>query len=118
MNIETILNHYAVCALWSSTGDDDRPLDDNYGVDDIALEAMANMRADVVGFCEAQAVDLAASGLSDKQIGHDFWLTRNSHGAGFWDRGIGEVGKRLTDACKTYGSQDMYVGDDGKIYVQ
>ena len=27
--------------------------------------------------------------LSDNQIeqaGHDFWLTRNGHGAGFWDR--------------------------------
>lgn len=22
-----------------------------------------------------------------EQAGHDFWLTRNGHGAGFWDRG-------------------------------
>lgn len=32
--------------------------------------------------------------------GHDFWLTRNSHGCGFWDRnGVDEeLGQRLTDA--------------------
>ena len=26
------------------------------------------------------------------QIGHDLWLTRNGHGAGFWDRGLGAQG--------------------------
>ena len=48
--------------------------------------------------------------------GHDFWLTRNGHGAGFWDRGLGEVGDRLSNACKAFGSYDLYIGDDGKIY--
>lgn len=39
------------------------------------------------------------------QSGHDFWLTRNRHGAGFWDGDYPEdVGKALTDAAHVYGS--------------
>ena len=44
-------------------------------------------------------------------------LTRNRHGAGFWDRGHGDKGKRLTDAAHAYGSSDAYLGDDGLLYV-
>lgn len=40
----------------------------------------------------------------------DFWLTRNGHGAGFWDRGAGSVGKRLTDAAKSYGERYVFDG--------
>lgn len=38
-----------------------------------------------------------------ERAGHDFWLTRNGHGAGFWDRGLGDLGDRLTEAAKVYG---------------
>lgn len=51
------------------------------------------------------------------RAGHDFWLTRNGHGAGFWDRGLGPVGNRLSDDAKSFGSCDMYRGDDKKIYL-
>ena len=43
-----------------------------------------------------------------EQGGHDFALTRNHHGAGFWDRGMGDLGDRLTDACRPYGESDAY----------
>ena len=42
-------------------------------------------------------------------------LTRNGHGAGFWDRGLGALGERLTRAAKSHGSVDLYVNDDGKV---
>lgn len=54
--------------------------------------------------------------LTPDRAGHDFWLTRNGHGAGFWDRGMGKLGDRLADAARAYGSVDLYVGDDKKIY--
>lgn len=47
----------------------------------------------------------------------DFWLTRNGHGVGFWDRDVGAVGDRLTKACKKFGETYLYVGDDGKIHT-
>jgi hypothetical protein len=41
--------------------------------------------------------------LPDEFFGHDFYLTRESHGAGFWDRGLGELGDYLTGIAKSYG---------------
>lgn len=55
---------------------------------------------DCRGFCEG-AWNLLAD-LDAAQCGHDFYLTRNGHGAGFWDRGLGHVGSRLTAHCNPY----------------
>ena len=35
--------------------------------------------------------------------GHDFFLTRERHGTGFWDRGEDPVFEELTKAAETYG---------------
>jgi len=59
-----------------------------------------------------------------ERLGHDFWLTRNGHGAGFWDRhwktniqGFDvDMGDRLTTLASSYGTCDLYIGDDGKIH--
>jgi hypothetical protein len=51
------------------------------------------------------------------RAGHDFWLTRCGHGAGFWDGDWPEpYATMLTDAAKAFGEVDLYVGDDGMIY--
>ena len=42
---------------------------------------------------------------------HDYWLTRNSHGAGFWDRGLGDSGDRMSDAAQD-GSYMLYIPND------
>lgn len=112
---------YVECALWSETDESDpsggEPLDSNYGAEDIAPEAMAEMRKDCDDFCDENKDLLCESGLDPAQAGHDFMLTRNGHGAGFWDRGLGDVGDDLSDAARVYGTQGLYVGDDGKIYT-
>lgn len=141
INADTVLDAYVECALWSSTGynaetgEDTGPMDDNYGREDIAPEALASMREDIESFlfgrCQDDTVNDAArhaariawwaTELGESQIGHDFWLTRNGHGAGFWDRfsaGTGyQVGRALTDAAESYGTCDLYVADDGKVYA-
>jgi NAD/NADP transhydrogenase alpha subunit len=66
---------------------------------------------------QADNAELLAQVGTIKQHGHDFWLTRNGHGAGFWDRGYGEIGRKLTDAAHAWGSSDIYIGDDGKLYI-
>ena len=70
----------------------------------------------MVAFYDANRSDIAATGASFGQTAHDFILTRNGHGAGFWDRGYGAPGDRLTAAAKAYGSLNAYVGDDEKVY--
>lgn len=103
---------YIEAALWSSTDDKDEPLDSNYGIDDIAPETSQQMADDCAKFQAEHARDLAGN---DTQGGHDFWLTRNGHGAGFWD-GNWPQGERLTNASKVYGDVYLYIGDDGRIY--
>ena len=94
------------------------------------------VRAQIVADCEAfqeEAGDLIAADLS--RAGHDFCLSRNRHGAGFWDgdwgselpepfasREVGRVGHNLGfttvggylhDVAKSYGSQTlMAFGDE------
>jgi hypothetical protein len=119
LKLDAFTRAYIECALWSSADDGGEPLDGLYSVDDIADEAIASMAEDCRQFQSDNASDLA--GWGDEQGGHDFWLTRNGHGAGFWDRySEGEMyhkGRRLTDASKAWGSSDLYVGDDGMIHV-
>ena len=115
---ETVLKHYLVCALWSSTDEAGEPLDATFTPEDIAPESTENARGEIADFLaliESEGID--ASAWSDEQIGHDFWLTRNGHGAGFWDRSDRENGRLLTALCKPYGTTDAYVGDDGRVYL-
>lgn len=109
---------YLECALWASVDDDGEPLDSVYVADDIgtdSLEAMRTELADFVGLCEREGVSLDE--LAPEQVGHDFWLTRNRHGAGFWDRGLGATGDRLTELAHSYGESHLYVSDSNTLEV-
>lgn len=111
------LTAYIECALWSSTDEAGEPLDDRYGPEDLAPETLERMRADCEDFQTANAALLEQAG-DDTQNGHDFWLTRNHHGTGFWDRGYpGSVGDALSSAAHVYSSCDLCIGDDGKVYA-
>lgn len=44
-----------------------------------------------------------------RSAGSDFYLTRERHGAGYWDRGLGLVGDALTAWAKSYGSSDVFL---------
>lgn len=105
---------YLECALWSSTDGDGRPLDDELDISDCSQEFLRQAIDDCREFQHENAELLEA--IDSEQAGHDFWLTRNHHGAGFWDRGLGEDGQKLTEASHTYGSCDLYIGDDGEVY--
>jgi hypothetical protein len=117
---------YIECALWSSTGDDGDMLDKNYGIEDVSEATGAAMIADCEAFQRDNEALLSAwyeAGETPERAGHDFWLTRNGHGAGFWDRFSGNtphhaLGEQLSDKAHTYGSADLYVGDDGQVHAQ
>lgn len=101
----------------------DYPLDEYFGSDDLAPETEDKMLSDCADFfayCESTGLDplpdYGHGQYSDAEMsGHDFWLTRNGHGAGYWDRGL-DTGDALSKAAKTFGSADLCVGDDGLIY--
>lgn len=106
---------YVEAAMWTLTNDNGESLDD-LGLHDIAEDTLAQAEADCRAFQTANQADLDATGADDAQHGHDFWLTRNRHGAGFWDRGYGHSGRRLTNAAHAAGNVDWCVGDDGRVY--
>lgn len=124
MNLETLTNAYMVAALWSSSDENGESLDAVFGVDDIAPECAAAMRATCADFVESNKTDLlkycekmkCEQWSGEERAGHDFWLTRNGHGVGFWDRGLDALGERLSKAAEVYGSVDLYVGDNGSVY--
>jgi hypothetical protein len=102
---------YVECALWTSHDDDGETLDGAYDVYDVDLDSLREMVDD----CQAFQSD---NGISGAAAGQDFWLTRNRHGAGFWDGDYPPAdGRRLTEAAHVYGSCALYIGDDGKLYT-
>lgn len=117
---------YVECALWSSTDDNDVPLDREYSIEDIADKTLDRIVADCAKFQSDCEEDISEENSlrygpdchsASARAGHDFWLTRNGHGAGFWDGDWTEpAATRLTEASKQAGRVDLYVGDDGRIY--
>ena len=106
---------YVECALWACTDDNGNPLEENYGIGDIDDDAIKHMQEDCAAFQEAHADDI----INDlERAGHDFFLTRNGHGVGFWCKGRWpqEVGERLAKAASAYKTFELYEGDDGRIY--
>lgn len=125
MNLDTFTRQYIETALWSSTDEEGKPLDD-YGTHFLDPDTRDRMIADCADFQASFGEYFIGK---EGEAGHDFWLTRNGHGAGFWDGDWKEpmpegngltnhhtVGDYLTAMSKPYGSFDLYVGDDGKIY--
>ena len=110
------INDYIETALWSSTDFEGEPLDDLYTVDDIAPEALKTMKKDCYDFIQAAETRHINMDETDHP-GHDFWLTRNRHGAGFWDGAYPKYGDQLTDLAHAFGDCDLYVGDDGQLYI-
>lgn len=130
--LDTFTRAYLITALWSSSDESDEyggvPLDHNYDLSDISEEAIASAVADCARFQAENHYTLEQAIYTGKvkcgpdfdemeRAGHDFWLTRNHHGAGFWDGDWPEpYAQQLTDAAQRFREVDLYVGDDGRIY--
>lgn len=120
-DLSVMVRAYGECLLWQGlslteeeSGTESVPLDSLYSLCDIAPEAWESIRADCRAFVAANAADLAE--LDASQTGHDFCLTRNRHGVGFWDRGLGARGDRLTVSAHGFGESGEY-DSAGRVYV-
>jgi hypothetical protein len=120
INASAVLAGYLEAALWSSTNEDTgEPLDRDFSVSDIKGKTLAKLKGHVTKFLAA-AKGLDLSGYRASQVGHDLWLTQNGHGAGFWDGDYEDppgLGYKLDRIAKFLGEVNLYVGDDGKLYV-
>lgn len=113
---------FFTAAFW--TADDDAPGGMDYrdtGNADELWERLhpVNKKTLLYALHDWQAVnaaDLAERG-DDEASGHDLWLTQAGHGCGFWDRGLGELGERLTDAAKLFGPYDCSIDAEG-VFIE
>ena len=128
MKLDEFTEAYIDCALWStndeSTPEGGVPFDDNYGYGDIDDDTLRAMIVDCEKFQRENCCDIAYENCFyrtdcsvESHAGHNFWLTRNGHGAGFWDDDWEEAaGERMTKSSKAFGEFNLCLGDDGKIY--
>ena len=105
----------------SETGDDDNLISADAQLSD---NARADLEADCRSFWRRARPYVAAEDQrrytdysAAAHAGHDFWLTRNGHGTGFWDGDWPVHGDKLTQLAQAYGEIDVYEGDDGLIHV-
>lgn len=64
-------------------------------------------------------LDITLEYEDEEHIAHDFWLTRNGHGVGYWNGDYGdELGKALTAACKSWPEQYVLVDEEGWLYLE
>jgi hypothetical protein len=115
IKLDDFTAQYINTALWSSVDDSGEALDKKKDMTHIDEMAMKQMIDDCRKFQEDNW-DLISDDVS--KAGHDFWLTRNGHGAGFWDGDWPkEIGEELTRISKSFGTCDLFVSDDGLIFV-
>lgn len=122
---------YIKCALWSTTAslpedpeaNNPPPLDSWASSDDIDPATLDTMRQECTVFLKAHAAQIDAAALRTERdrfthAACEFWLTRNRHGAGFWDtRELWQgYATDLAAAAHATGERNLYVGDDRFIY--
>jgi hypothetical protein len=117
------------CQEAQREGQADGNLPGDVGFSDLEPDTLAKIIADCEAFQRVHADLLSAAyehgGYDDERAGNDFWYTRNGHGTGFWDRGLGDIGDKLGDVCG-WSSRGMahpfpevneVFYQDGKVYV-
>lgn len=93
--------------------------DELYSADDATPELVAQLTEELEQWKPASAEQLALDTYVEHfgsdwpgQFGHDLALTRNGHGAGFWDRGLGDAGDVLTEWAQSLGTLNVFHGHD------
>lgn len=112
----------------TGTGDDAEGDLEHATVAELAPSALQRIIADCQAFRDSLpkdghgrtwldlAFDYAPAGYDEQRAGNDYWYSRNGHGTGYWDRGLGEIGDKL-HAAAGFSQVDLYRGDDGLIYL-
>jgi hypothetical protein len=127
-DLREVFDAYATTALWSTTDESNDqggdPLEANYSLADLAPSAEEEMVSDCKRFLDRawplleKAPDTIHGRPKLEMAGFHFWLARNGHGIGFDDGDWpDDVADKLQQLAKRFGTQNIYVGDDGMIYT-
>lgn len=126
--VENAVQGALECALWlgqtyDAEAEETEASDLRHRAAEVPVDVLEALTEDVQTFLASNA-DLLEQAIGrypdsstlghtvGEQIGHDFMLTRNHHGAGFWDRGLGDLGDYLTRNCEPFGSWGLEADED------
>ena len=125
--LEQLRNNYAfdqilITALWAECDpDSNNHLESNFTTDDFTDYAVEYLSEKYNHFIDVAKTILPPDFIVDwSQFAHDFWLTCNGHGAGFWDRDelqYQNLGNQLTNLCETIYLGSLYITDDNTICI-
>jgi hypothetical protein len=113
MKISEPLLSYLDTAMWSSSDINDENTQgnfDGFSVYDFPENERLKAQSDLDSFIkEASKLGIDCYLLGIEWVAHDFWLTRNYHGAGFWDGDYpDDIGEKLTALAHTYSEKYLH----------
>jgi len=115
--IDDFTKGYLEAALWAENDSNGEPLDSKYNFNNFTKSALKSIIIDCKAFQEKAANFLSKAyelynptdSTVEEYAGHDFWLTRNGHGVGFWDRGFpDDIGDGLSDIARSFGGCTIF----------
>lgn len=113
-NVQKVLDSYLETLLWSSGEEGEF---DGITIYDFSEDDVNSSRADIEKFIETintnPAAIAEANEYDDRMLGHNFALSRNGHGAGFFD----DNNDILQNICRETKSAEPYIGDDKKVHI-
>jgi hypothetical protein len=115
MDMEAMVEGYCECAAWAN-----EPEEETWGT--FSDEGRATAARVCREFVEMAGplVQEYLTKQNARQMGHDLWLTSKGHGAGFWDRGMGELGgggDKLTKIAHKF-PMEIWADEDGRIHLE
>ena len=120
--LDIIVDSYLETAIW--TEEDGNAELEGKTIHDFSDNARNQAREEILWFLKNSTAMFGSSVFTDvsyTSIGHDIWLSRNHHGAGFFDRGYEkEISDFLMYLSHELGDINIYIkefdNEDSKIY--
>jgi len=125
LNINEIVKHYLYAALWTAE------LDSKYDTDDFGFGEQYYAAVRDIGDFLNKAVRYLApyekhfGDKTESQLGHDFWLSRNGHGSGFFDlaldtgdRKLKSIGDSLQEIAREFVEKNVFESEVGNLFIE
>lgn len=114
-DIKQVVDSYLETALWADSDEDNADFEGKT-INDVDPQSRVEAQADIekfISIAQQQAPEELAT-YDASQLGHNIWLSRNGHSAGFFD----DNNDKLQDIARNMKGKYMYVGDDQAVYIQ
>jgi hypothetical protein len=116
MDTLALYRGFVTAMLFCGVLDDAYPDEGNTGLveSDLSPKARRQLEIDCQLFAEVAAS--LVGDVDDEEFGRNFYYSREGHGTGFWDLGLGECGERLHALATSFPQCEPYVAG-GRVYI-